>query len=85
MPEEPGILEPEVDEGTGTDVRGPRIRCPKCGWTPKQNSVWQCTCLFLWNTFDTGGVCPQCMKQWTETACLNCHQWSAHSDWYNDD
>lgn len=39
----------------------------------------------MWNTFDTHGVCPACNKQWTETACLRCHQWSYHDDWYEQD
>ena len=35
-----------------------------------------------WNTFDTGGVCPACLHQWTETQCLSCSRWSLHSLWY---
>jgi hypothetical protein len=27
------------------------------------------TCGHEWNTFDTGGVCPACVHQWTETQC----------------
>jgi hypothetical protein len=23
-----------------------------------------------------------CFYQWTETQCLSCSRWSAHSDWY---
>ena len=41
-----------------------------------------CTCGHVWNTFDTGGVCPGCLYQWTVTACLSCDRWSAHSEWY---
>jgi hypothetical protein len=26
-----------------------------------------------------------CLYQWMETACLQCHQWSLHSDWYVQD
>ena len=61
------------------------IKCPKCGWTPRSEDRWWCSCLYSWNTFDTGGVCPGCLKQWTMTACLACHQWSPHSDWYPKD
>jgi len=60
----------------------PRIRCPHCDWSPKPESRWQCVCKYHWNTFDTGGICPACMFQWTTTQCLSCGAFSAHSAWY---
>lgn len=72
------VVEPLIDTETGT----PRIRCPRCGWSPAKHDHWSCGCGHLWNTFDTGGVCPACLKQWTETQCPRCGEWSAHSDWY---
>lgn len=45
----------------------PRIRCPLSGWSPRKEKKWFCTCGNEWNTFDTGGVCPACLHQWTET------------------
>ena len=60
----------------------PRIRCPLCGWSPRKDDLWSCTCGHEWNTFDTGGVCPSCLHRWTETQCLSCARWSSHSDWY---
>lgn len=50
----------------------PRIRCPLCGWSPRKDDKWFCTCGYEWNTFDTGGVCPACLHQWTETQYLSC-------------
>jgi hypothetical protein len=80
------IVDPELDIESGeSDERGPkgpRIRCPLCGWTPGKDDVWSCVCGHVWNTFDTGGVCPGCLHQWTSTQCLACHRWSPHSDWY---
>jgi hypothetical protein len=81
------VLDPTIDTEIGDEHRespkGPRIRCPLCGWTPGPKDVWACKCGFIWNTFDTGGVCPACLYQWTSTCCLACARWSAHSDWYD--
>jgi hypothetical protein len=66
----------------GNGPTGPRIRCPRCGWTPNPSCRWQCGCGHTWHTFDTGGVCPGCMKRWESTECPRCHAWSPHSDWY---
>jgi hypothetical protein len=63
---------------------GGRIRCPKCGWEPVKTDRWFCEpgCGHGWNTFETHGLCPACAKQWTETSCHRCNQWSRHDDWY---
>lgn len=82
----PVISPVEPTQGTGTHesggATGPRIRCPLCGWSPRADDLWSCTCGHSWNTFDTGGVCPGCVTQWNETQCLECARWSPHSDWY---
>src|SRR6202022_142671 len=36
-----------------------------CGWLPRKDDRWSCTCGHSWNTFETGGVCPACLHQWT--------------------
>ena len=74
--------EPEVDDTGSKGPSGPFIRCPLCGWQPKKQDRWMCLCHHVWNTFDTGGVCPGCLYQWTVTACLHCHKYSPHSSWY---
>jgi hypothetical protein len=76
------VLDRELDEEKSLQPSGPRIRCPLCGWSPRKHDVWSCSCVHLWNTFGTGGVCPACLHQWTSTQCLSCNGWSAHSDWY---
>lgn len=63
-------------------TRGAKIRCPKCAWRPRATDRWECTCGFIWNTFDTRGLCPACDYQWHDTACLACGEWSRHEDWY---
>ncbi|MBO6934456.1 MAG: hypothetical protein JJ863_05765 [Deltaproteobacteria bacterium] len=85
-----GPEEEERDGTGGIDVeqrrpakdRRRRIRCPKCGYQPVPSDRWFCECGHSWNTFDTRGRCPACQKQWLRTACLRCHQWSLHEDWY---
>ncbi|MFN8459385.1 MAG: hypothetical protein U0401_32830 [Anaerolineae bacterium] len=71
-----------------------RIRCPLCGWQPNASSRWACAgrggppeyfsqgCGTVWNTFTTRGLCPGCGHQWRWTACLRCHNFSLHEDWY---
>jgi hypothetical protein len=61
-----------------------KIACPKCDWEPRAHDIWMCSCFYMWNTFDTGGRCPKCRKQWADTQCLACHEWSPHLDWYRD-
>jgi len=80
------LLDPELGEvvrdDEGRDRSGPRIRCPLCNWSPGRHDQWSCTCGHSWNTFDTGGVCPECLFQWKSTQCLACGRWSPHSEWY---
>jgi|SRR5580700_556140 hypothetical protein len=72
----------EVEKVSSRDPSGPRIRCPKCNWSPRATDRWICICRHLWNTFDTGGICPACLHQWKTTQCFRCGQWSPHSEWY---
>src|ERR1700677_2697288 len=75
------VIDREPDQEKTLDPSGPRIRCPLCGWSPCREDKWFCTCGCGWNTFDTGGVCPACLHQWTETQCLSYKRWSPHADW----
>ena len=59
-----------------------KIACPQCNWEPHAHARWMCNCGHVWNTFDTGGQCPACGKQWKYTCCLSCQEWSLHIDWY---
>ena len=76
-PTVPDLDTEKQDEQSGPS--GPRIRCPLCGGTPSKRDVWSCTCGHAWNTFDTGGVCPACVRQWTETQCPSCHRWGGEA------
>ena len=67
---------------TGKHKDGLIIQCTTCAWAPAKSSRWQCSCRFVWNTFDTGGRCPACDKQWESTQCLGCGTKSPHAEWY---
>ena len=58
------VREPDSDSRAHQDGDRGRICCPCCGWEPGRHDRWACTCLHLWNTFDTGGVCPSCGREW---------------------
>jgi hypothetical protein len=81
---EDDVVEKDLEHEKGREPSGPRIRCPLCGWVPRKHDVWMCSCKHLWNTFDTGGVCPACLHQWAVTQCRACHKFSPHSDWYEE-
>lgn len=74
---------PESEEGEpGEEEPLDGIRCPLCSWRPRPSDRWACRCGMGWNTFLTRGRCPRCEYQWRDTACLACHRWSRHLDWY---
>ena len=79
LPREPGVV-PESGDGSGNGEGS--ICCPLCKWKPGKHDRWICKCSHIWNTFDTGGVCPKCLYQWRVTQCRVCLGISAHSDWY---
>lgn len=77
--------DPRADDEPGARTGGPRIRCPRCAWEPRREDRWGCLCGWIWHTFDTAGRCPSCDRQWEETQCLHCKQWSPHRDWYAEE
>jgi hypothetical protein len=89
----PGGIPARAPESDTTAARPSEIRCPLCLWVPTPRSRWYCCdcghpehysggCGMAWNTFETHGRCPGCDHQWRWTACLSCHEWSLHEDWY---
>jgi len=62
------------------------IQCPKCKWIHDNRTYWKCDpgCGHgPFDTFEFLGKCPNCAKQWEDTRCPHCHQWSPHRSWYN--
>jgi hypothetical protein len=64
------------------EVKSLHARCPKCLWAHEGWAHWACDCGNWMNTFASRGLCSRCNKQWQETHCPRCHQWSAHLEWY---
>ena len=77
IPDTPTIAPDRELEGekNSEESEPPRIRCPLCGWSHRKEDKWFCECGNEWNTFNTGGVCPACLHQRTETQCLSCSRW----------
>src|ERR1700732_1750370 len=49
------VIVPDREAEEGKNPGTPRIRCPRCGWSPRKDDRWFCTCGHEWHTFDTGG------------------------------
>lgn len=60
----------------------PHIRCPLCGWRPRVDSRWICPCDKVFNPFDTGGICPECLVRDWPIQCGECREFSPYADWY---
>jgi Zn-dependent protease len=57
--------------------------CPVCKMSPPMGDYWRCSqCGQLFDTFQTGAVCPRCGSRFDQTRCLDCgnvrpmHEWS---------
>ncbi len=60
-----------------------QIACPKCDWEPDGRPHWRCdNCLTRFDTFETTAICPNCKKQFKDTQCISCAEFSPHLDWY---
>jgi Zn-dependent protease len=47
--------------------------CPSCQAAPPLGEHWRCgSCGKAFDTFLTGGVCPQCSTRFSTTQCLDC-------------
>lgn len=56
--------------------------CPSCQAAPPLGAHWQCAqCNQPFDTFATGGVCPNCGAQFHTTTCGYCHQQSLLQAW----
>jgi hypothetical protein len=75
-----------LDGGQLLRIRAKAIRhigfaCPMCHAAPPAGPYWKCSCGHLFDTFETGAVCPGCGKSFGSTACLDCGAQSPLSKW----
>jgi Zn-dependent protease len=62
--------------------RRPGFACPSCRTAPPVGAFWKCNnCSTSFDTFQTGGVCPQCSASFPLTTCLDCRQKSPIAEW----
>ncbi|MHA1270474.1 MAG: hypothetical protein ACTSPY_11845 [Candidatus Helarchaeota archaeon] len=60
-------------------------RCPGCGWIPTKDARWQChKCDAIFNTFETGAICPDCGIIFKKTQCILCGGCFPYDDWFED-
>ena len=56
--------------------------CPVCQAQPPLGPFWIChRCRARFDTFVTGGVCPNCQLQFPVTSCPNCYQTRPIAEW----
>jgi Zn-dependent protease len=56
--------------------------CPSCRTSPPLGPFWTCNhCHTSFDTFETGGVCPQCSARFATTTCLDCRRQSPIAEW----
>jgi Zn-dependent protease len=56
--------------------------CPSCNSAPPIGAYWTCgKCGQPFDTFQSGGICPNCKSQFPMTMCLDCRRLSPVSEW----
>lgn len=61
-------------------------KCPSCHESPVAGEFWQCgKCGAAFDTFVTRAVCPNCQTQFAQTACLDCGEVNAFTEWTKPD
>lgn len=56
--------------------------CPSCKTSPPIGPFWKCNqCGTGFDTFETGGVCPQCSARFATTSCLDCRRPAPIAEW----
>ena len=63
-------------------IRHEGFACPSCNVAPPAAALWMCgNCRVAFDTFATGGACPQCGARFLTTACPDCGVQSSWEKW----
>ena len=58
------------------------FRCPNCHTKPLLGERWRCDlCGQMFDTFQTGAVCPHCSKHFPQTMCGDCGKFFPMNEW----
>jgi hypothetical protein len=56
--------------------------CPSCHTLPPMVPIWLCSnCRHRFDTFATGGICPNCGLQFPTTVCFECGESHPMQEW----
>lgn len=56
--------------------------CPSCLKPPPIGAYWRCgQCQQGFDTFQTGGVCPNCSSAYSVAVCMDCHRGYPMGEW----
>ncbi len=56
--------------------------CPSCKTPPAIGNMWKCgRCQQMFDTFETGAVCPHCGTQFAAEGCMECGQQHPINEW----
>jgi len=77
-----GLMQARALARVANAPRHAEFACPVCHMAPPQGAFWMCgKCRKPFDTFATGGVCPNCGAQYAATSCPECGNLRPIEDW----
>jgi hypothetical protein len=77
-----GLMQARAMARVADAPRHEGFACPVCKAVPPQGAFWGCgKCRKPFDTFATGGVCPNCGVQYGVTSCPECGNVRPMNEW----
>ena len=77
-----GLMQARALARVANAPRHDGFACPACKNAPPRGAFWVCgKCRKPFDTFETGGVCPNCGTQFAATSCPECGSLRPMSEW----